>query len=141
MLTYTHSWLAVIITAVGCFIIGFLWFGPLFGKTWIRLMGISQAQAEEGRKGGMKSMVKPMIMAMVSNLVTAFVFFTLAQSLMLAGFASALMLGILLWLGFSIPLFLNGVLWEKKSWSLFWFNAGHILVTLIFSALVYSFWR
>lgn len=130
--------MAVVVTAVGCFVIGFLWFGPLFGKTWIKLMGMTQAQAEEGMKGGMKSMTKQMITAMISNLITAFVFFTLALSLSIMSFGPALMLGILLWIGFSVPLFLNRVLWEKMSSQLFWFNAGHVLATLVFSALVYS---
>ena len=31
-------WLAVIIGTLAAMFIGFLWYGPLFGKTWMRMM-------------------------------------------------------------------------------------------------------
>lgn len=41
----TINWLAVFLAAIVPFVSGFLWYGPLFGRTWMRLTGITEEQA------------------------------------------------------------------------------------------------
>jgi hypothetical protein len=132
---YTSNWLAVIIAAVGAFAIGFLWFGPLFGKKWMELMKFTPEHIEEGKKKGMAS---PMIVSVLSSLITAFIFFAIAGTLLLSGIGGLLTLAVLLWVGFVVPPILNASLWEGKSWNLFWLTSLQILVSLIWTALVYS---
>ncbi len=132
---YTSNILGVVISAVGSFIIGFLWFGPLFGKTWTRLMGFTQEQMEEGKR---KGMAKPITISIIISLISAFVFFSVAESILIGSFGDALMLGILLWLGYTVPTFLNAVLWEGRKWGLFWIQSLQVLASLIFTALVFS---
>lgn len=45
------NWLAIIVAAVSTFILGGLWYGPLFGRAWMRASGVSEAQAAGGNKG------------------------------------------------------------------------------------------
>jgi Protein of unknown function (DUF1761) len=40
------NWLAVLLATLASFILGSLWYGPLFGKQWLRLVGLSQEQLE-----------------------------------------------------------------------------------------------
>ena len=40
----TINWLAVLIAAVLTFVLGGLWYGPLFGKTWQRASGVTDEQ-------------------------------------------------------------------------------------------------
>lgn len=47
----TVSWLGVIVAAVTTFVLGGLWYGPLFGRTWMRVSGVTEAQAAGGNKG------------------------------------------------------------------------------------------
>jgi len=42
------NWVAVVLSAVAAFILGWLWFGPLFGKKWQEGMEMSDAEAESG---------------------------------------------------------------------------------------------
>lgn len=42
---------AVIVAAVSSFVVGGLWYGPLFGKAWMRAAGISQEKAGEANMG------------------------------------------------------------------------------------------
>ncbi|MEZ5693441.1 MAG: DUF1761 domain-containing protein [Altererythrobacter sp.] len=62
------NWIAVIAAAVSAFVLGGLWYGPLFGKKWMALVGLSEEQAKSGSPamifGG----------AFVLSLVAAFVF-------------------------------------------------------------------
>jgi len=134
-MVYTANYIGVLVAALGSFFIGFMWFGPLFGKIWIKLMGFTDAQMEEGKK---KGMMKPMALSIISSLVTAFIYFSLADALLVTDFSETITLGFWIWVGFTLPIFLNTVLWEGRSWKLFWLSSTHILATLIFSGIVYS---
>ncbi|MEO9485071.1 MAG: DUF1761 domain-containing protein [Ekhidna sp.] len=36
------NWLAVLVAAVSAFVVGGLWYGPIFGKAWMAEMGYSE---------------------------------------------------------------------------------------------------
>lgn len=42
------SWIAVLAAAVSAFVLGGLWYGPLFGKKWLAYNGLSEADAQSG---------------------------------------------------------------------------------------------
>ncbi|MGE0354015.1 MAG: DUF1761 domain-containing protein [Gemmatimonadales bacterium] len=42
------NWLAVIVAAVATFILGGLWYGPLFGKAWMAASGVTEERARQG---------------------------------------------------------------------------------------------
>ena len=47
MFSFTSvNWLAVIVGTVVSMALGTLWYGPLFGKTWLRLIGKSPEEIE-----------------------------------------------------------------------------------------------
>jgi hypothetical protein len=43
------NWLSVFVAAASGFVIGSLWYGPLFGKAWMRHTGISKEQGAKLR--------------------------------------------------------------------------------------------
>ena len=42
--------LAVVAAAVATFVLGGIWYGPLFGRTWMRQSGVTEEQARSGSK-------------------------------------------------------------------------------------------
>jgi hypothetical protein len=42
------SWLAVLVAAFLTFVLGGLWYGPLFGRPWMRASGVTDEQARQG---------------------------------------------------------------------------------------------
>lgn len=42
------NWLGVLLAVVASFAIGFLWYGPLFGKAWMAASGVSAEKAQSG---------------------------------------------------------------------------------------------
>src|SRR5258705_12057280 len=40
------NWIAIIIATVAAMVIGFLWYGPVFGKTWMALTGRGMGTGE-----------------------------------------------------------------------------------------------
>nr|MDQ2970707.1 DUF1761 domain-containing protein [Acidobacteriota bacterium] len=43
--------------------------------------------------------------------------------------------------GFQVPVLLNAVAFERKSWKLFFINAAYLFVSLQIIAMILSHWR
>ncbi|MBI4134573.1 MAG: DUF1761 domain-containing protein [Candidatus Sungbacteria bacterium] len=136
------NYLAVLAAAVAGMVVGFLWYGPIFGKLWMRLSGMTGQQLSEAK---VKGMTTPYLLAFVGTLVMSYV---LAHSLIFASSylavsraSAGLMAGFWSWLGFVAPVTLGSVLWEGKSWKLWFLNNGHYLVVLLLMGVILSIWK
>jgi hypothetical protein len=45
------NWLAVVVAALSPFVLGYLWYGPLFGGSWMALTGISKSSPGQNNMG------------------------------------------------------------------------------------------
>lgn len=43
----TVNWLAVLVATLSAFAIGFLWYGPVLGRVWLRASGVTEEQARQ----------------------------------------------------------------------------------------------
>ncbi len=134
-------YLAVLLSAVASMIIGFVWYGPLFGKMWMTLSGMTQEQIEQAKKSGMSSSY---FIAFLGSLLMSYV---LAHALIFAstylqvqGIQAGLTAGFWNWLGFIMPVTLGSVLWEKKPWKLWIINNGYHLITLLVMGAILAIW-
>jgi hypothetical protein len=121
------NWVAILGAGIVSMILGFIWYGPLFGKQWMKLTGLTKKDAEKAKKKGMG---KTMLAGFIATLVTAFV---LVHILVLAGsntFGDGVMTGFWIWLGFFAPVMLGMVLWEGKPVNLYLLNVLYWLVNL-----------
>lgn len=121
---------AIIVSMVASIVLGFIWYGPLFGKKWMALSGIPMPDP----KPPMSVMVKPIIISLVGAL---FMSYTLAHSIAFGsdyldvyGISAGLQAAFWNWLGFIVPVTLSSVAWEKKSWTLWLIHSGYWLVLL-----------
>ena len=123
---------AVVGGAIFLFVMGMTWYGPLFGKTWMRIMGVESMTKEEIAKAQKEMM--PMYMIQVAlGLVTSFVLYYFVQ---LIGMHVAFWI----WLGFSMPM-AAGAMWDtEKKWVMkkFLITAGYQLVTLVVLASIFA---
>ncbi len=138
MQAVTVNYLAILLCGVVSMVLGSLWYGPLFGKMWMSLSGVSMG-------GEKKSMTKSYLIAFVGALIMAFV---LAHALVFAaaylkasGVSGGLMAGFWNWLGFVAPVTLGMVLWEGKSWKLWTLVNGYHLVQLLIFGVILSLWK
>ncbi len=138
------NYLAVVLGAVIMMVLGGLWYGPLFGKQWIALMGFGEGKVQEMQAKGMGAMWKSYALMGLGSLIMSFV---LAHSVIFAnaylgssGVWGGLQGGFWGWLGFVVPVSLGTVLWEGKSWKLWGLNAGYYLVGLLIVGAVLSSW-
>lgn len=131
-----HPW-AVITAAIAQMVLGSIWYGPLFGKLWRHLSGITE---EETQKAKARGMAKAYAVATVGALITAYVLAHAAQYVNAVSIGDAIELGFWIWLGFVAPMMLGIVLWEGKPVKLYAVNAGYQLFALIISSLVLILW-
>jgi hypothetical protein len=133
---------AILVAVVVNFIIGFIWYTPLFGKIWGREMGY-----DPNVKADNKVLIKGMLFMLIGNFLFAWVFahnilaWTFVPGMdQMSKTASALSAAIFTWLGFYVPGHLGATAWENKSWTLTAINAGYNLVSLLAVAFILCFW-
>jgi uncharacterized protein YjeT (DUF2065 family) len=132
------NWLAILIAVVVNFILGFLWYGPIFGKAWGKEMKMDMTQ-----KPDPKVMMKGMAFMVIGNFLTAYV---LAHNIAawqhvpgmtdMGKTSNIMSTAIFTWLGFYLPYHLGAIVWESRSWKLFAINVGYSLVSLFLIAAI-----
>jgi hypothetical protein len=129
------NYLAIVIAAAANFVLGFMWYGPLFGRPWRAMMGISNSNMN--KPDGMWKMFS---IQLIGALLMAYV---LWHSLVFAatytnttGMAAGLMVGFWSWLGFVAPVSVGSVLWENKPWKLWFINTGYYLAALLIMGVI-----
>lgn len=126
------NWLAVIAAALSSFPLGFLWYGPLFGRIWMKEVGLTPADAGRGNK--------PMIFggAFVLAFIqaAAFAVFLGAEPLPNAAFYG--FIAGLCWVGAAFGV---QYLFEHKSWRLTAINAGYNAIAFTLIGAIIGAWH
>lgn len=135
------NYLGILLATVVSMVTGALWYGPLFGKQWIKEMGWTKEKM--AKKPDSKEMRKLYGIQALGSLAMSFV---LSHALVFAsaylntsGISAGLETGFWNWLGFVVPVSLGSVLWEGKSWKLWFLNSGYYLLTLLLMGVTLSF--
>jgi len=126
------NWLAVLVAALSGFVIGALWYGPLFGKVWMRLTGMTK------EKGAQANMAVTFGGAYVLNLIAALGIATV--SVEHAGVMFALHVGLLGAFFFVAPALGVIYLFEQQPFRLWLVNAGYQLVNFAAMGAVIGAW-
>lgn len=132
------NFVAILVTVVANFILGFLWYTPLFGKAWAKENGFDLTVKPAGG-----DIAKGMIFMVIGNFLMAYVFASnMAAWNFVPGTEQMGVVGNILsatiftWLGFYVPVDLSGVAWEKKSWKLFFINTGYHFTMLLVASVI-----
>lgn len=132
----TLNYLAIVVCAILTMPLGFLWYGPLFGKTFMKLTGMSGQMTPEGKKqanvGYAVSLLTAFVMAYILSHFVDYAGATTWMDGMQAGFWS--------WLGFVVTTNAGGVLWEKRPLGLYVMNMAYYLVTLLVMGAILAAW-
>jgi len=132
---------AIIACAVVSMVLGFLWYGPLFGKAWMASIGLNPNMSEADLKA-MQSKAGPGYAVMiVGALVMGYILTHVLAAFEATTIMDALRVGIMMWLGFVGVISMSVKFFEGKSWTYYLVNRGYDLVNvLIFSVILVS-WK
>jgi hypothetical protein len=131
----THiDYFAILAAALINFILGWFWFGPVLGRTWVKLGG---GELKPGPMNIVLGFISALIIAYVLDNSVTFAFGFLKQSAIVAG----LEVGFVCWIGFIAPVTFGPVIYERKSFKLWLMNNAYWLVSLLIMGAVLAVWR
>ena len=134
----TINYLALVVCAILNMGVGMLWYGPLFGKTWVALMKFDPAKMEEAKKKGMGLSY---LWAFLGAFVTAYALVYFIGLLGVSDVMGAIELVCWIVLGFIATTLLSTVLWEGRPFVLYLINVGYYFVVLSLMAFILVSWQ
>lgn len=132
---------AIAAGAVLSMIIGAIWYGPLFGKKWMQIVGVNADDLEARKK--MQKTAGPLYL--VQFFLTLLQVFVLARLIADTQLAGRLERSLWIWAAFIIPTLAGAVMWTnekgKLKWARFMIQGGYQLVIFIAFGLLLQYWR
>lgn len=126
------NWLAVLAATLSAFVVGGLWYGPLFGKAWMQALALSEEEL------GKRNMPKVFGVALLLSLVAAINLAAFIGPDASIGFASAA--GFAAGFGW-VGMFLGILyLFEGRTFKAWAINAGYCTVALTLMGLILGAW-
>lgn len=130
------NYISILVCGVVAMIVGFIWYGPLFGKKWMEIIGAPEVD-EQKKKEMQKGMMPMYILQFVLVLGQVYVL-----SHFVKGWAGAtgIETAVWIWLGFVMPTIAASVMWTNESKNMkiarFGIQAGYQLVLFVIFGFV-----
>lgn len=135
--------LPVLVCAIVSMILGSVWYGPLFGKTWMRLLNVNPEDFKDPEKCK-KVQKEAMPMYFIQFAISLLQIGVLSYYIGEVSSISALENSLLLYAGFILPT-IAGIIWNGDSKKImlqkFIITASFQLVLAIAFGLILSIWR
>jgi hypothetical protein len=139
-MTVINYW-AVAVGAVLSMVIGAIWYGPVFGKKWMEILGVDPADMEARKK--MQKSAGPLYG--VQFILTLFQVLVLAHLVADTQIAGGLERALWIWAAFVIPTLAGAVMWTnetaKLKWARFLIQGGYQLILFVVFGLLLQFWK
>ncbi len=120
--------LAIVLGAISNMVVGFIWYGPLFGKAWIRAIGKTPDQIGAPGPG--------YALTLVGALVESFVLALLVKGLMAQGLIDGAIIGLFVAIGFVLTTFAAAYIFEGRPLRLYLINVGYHFFALIVMGII-----
>ena len=133
------NWIALVVASISVFLVGWVWYGMIFGKAWRESVGMTE---EDLKKGNM-----PLIMGL--SLVVAFIaafFMNYFINVMhepetnYHTFQHGALHGAMLAFFTIMPALVTNALYELKSWKYILINVGYWMVSLAVMGGIINWW-
>lgn len=130
------NYLAVVVAGFGGFIVGAVWYLPFtFGPLWLKANPHVLQELESGGR------LQRYVIALLSSIVQAWVLaLCLIRVAPDAGLGTALVAGLLLWLGFTAAPSLVDALISRRRVTGWLVDTGHRLLAMLVMAFLLSAW-
>jgi hypothetical protein len=138
------NYLALIIAAVAQMVLGFLWYGPLFGKEWSKLRGFTFDKLSKEEQKAMQQKMMPwygvtFVVSLVTAYVLAHVMFLSQNYFAYTPLMTGLTTAFFMWLGFMMPVRLYNEIFGGNNWKLFGIDTGYSLFGLLAMGVVLGY--
>lgn len=128
------NWLAIIACTVFSMVLGFIWYGPLFSKRWMELVGIKKedVNAKDAMKGNLISVIGSFIASTALAVIVKWMGYGLDQGLLAGAVFS---------FAFIVTTYFSNDAYEKRPMSLTLINAGYRFVYFVVIGAILGIWK
>ena len=136
MLPVDINYLAVFVCGIISMLIGAMWYGPVFGKAWMKEVGYTEDDLKKDFNPG-----KTYGLAVVSHIFMALVLAYLLQLTNASAIMDSIRISLSAWFGFIfLTMFINS-LFARKTFRLVAIDSGYQLVNMILFGIILILWR
>lgn len=132
-------WAGVLVAVVATQILGFLWYGPLFGKTWMAALGKTpETMKTDPNQASMALALTGGVVASLFSSVAMAIILSLSAT---PDLESGVKIGLLVGVGFMAANMVSGGLYEGRPQQLTWVNVPYaVLQTTMIGAIIGGMW-
>ena len=127
------NWWAIIVASLISFVIGWPWYGPLFGSAWLDALGKSADEIQPSPK--------PFIISLVTTLITAFVMAVIISSLGINTWIDGAVLGLAVGIGFIAASNVSDAAFCGWSWKLVTIQSGYRVLYSVIMGVILGVWQ
>ncbi len=131
---FDPNFVAILVAGVAYFVLGWIWYMPLFGEAWMKAQGMTKADMEKGKKDS--NMPLMMAVNFVLTLVTAGVLSYVIMAFGVTTLKTGACAGALMWLGFNMTVLATTHMYGGKSKQLFMIDASYQLVGYVLMGVI-----
>lgn len=128
------NFVVVLIATVVQWLLGALWYGLLFKKSWRSLTGLAEGEKVKGAAFGM-------IVSFVASLLLSIILALIVRTAGATVFTGGAKLGIICWSGFVAPVLFAQHIWERRRVNLFAINAAYWLLAMALAGGILAAFR
>lgn len=132
-LTINH--LAVVAAIVSTFVLGFLWYGPIFGDPWMQMVGLTPEDVAEGGSAG------TWITNVISSAAGMYALAWLFTKLNVESITQGVMISAIIGLAFVLLPRMTNDLFANNPYGLAWVTGGFEVAKLVVGGIILSAWR
>ena len=132
MIESLNIWAILVSTAVG-FVLGGIWYGPLFGQAWLDAMGKTAEEIEPSPT--------PFVVSFFTALITAVVLAGLIAALEISGAGAGALLGLVPGIGFIATAMASDTAFCGWGMRLFLIQSGYRVSYSIIMGGILGFWQ
>src|SRR3989338_3050875 len=133
------NYLAVLVAALSSMVLGYLWYGPLFGKLWMKLSGLKMGSGAKDKMGMLYGIAT--VGAFIEAYILSHVLVFASSYMNTSGLSAGLSSGFWMWLGFVATVTLGNVLWYGHSWKLWGLENAYYLTSLLIMGSILALWQ
>ena len=128
----TLNWIAIIVVTIIAFVIGYVWYGPVFGKAWLDALGKTEEDIQPSPT--------PFIISFVTTLITCIAMAMILGGLGIEGWMGGACVGLLVGIGFIAASSASDTAFCGWSWKLFAIQAGYRVFYSVVMGIILAVW-
>lgn len=126
------NWWAILVATLSSFVLGGLWYGPLFGKKWLRELGKSEYD--------MAPSAVPFVVALITSFITCLAMAWLISLLEISTWVGGVLLGVIVGVAFIACSSISDGVFCRWSWALLAIQAVYRLLHCVIAGVILAIW-